>query len=261
MNNQYIENYYNTYNEDERLTSRHGNIEFLTTMKYIHDYTQIGDKILDVGAGTGRYSIPLSREGYDVTALELVAHNLEVLKSKLTPSDSLSTLQGNALDLSRFNDETFDAVLVFGPMYHLYSKDDKLNVLNEAKRVTKKNGHLFIAYCLNEATLIQWAFNGNGQNMLDCLQNHMLTPDYQCISKPIDLFEMVRIEDIDSLNTKSNLTRLKLIGTDLFSCYIREQMNDWSEEAYKAYIAYHLSICERKDLIGISNHVLDLLVK
>lgn len=97
--------------------------------------------------------------------------------------------------------------------------------------------------------------------MLDCLQNHMLTPDYKCISKPIDLFEMVRIEDIDSLNIQTNLTRLKLIGTDLFSCYIREKMNDWSEEAYKAYIAYHLAVCERKDLIGISNHVLDLLVK
>ena len=79
--------YYNKFNEEKRLNSRHGRVEFITSMKYIHkylDYVAKGRKkeeikILDVGAGTGRYSVPLSEEGYDVTAVELVKYNLGIL--------------------------------------------------------------------------------------------------------------------------------------------------------------------------------------
>ena len=80
-----IEAYYNKFNEEKRLDSRHGRVEFNTSMKYIHDYINecryrgIADSnihILDIGAGTGRYSVPLADEGYDVTAVELVKHNL-----------------------------------------------------------------------------------------------------------------------------------------------------------------------------------------
>lgn len=79
-----LEKYYNKFCEDKRLTRKYGQVEYLTSMKYIHEY--IGDnanaKILDVGAGTGRYSVQLANEGYDVTAIELVKHNLGVLRSK-----------------------------------------------------------------------------------------------------------------------------------------------------------------------------------
>ena len=94
-----LEKYYNKFNEDHRLTTRHGIVEFTTSMKYIHDYIPEGEslKILDVGAGTGRYSIPLSREGHNVTAVELVQHNLEVLESK---HEHVNCWPGNAMDLS-----------------------------------------------------------------------------------------------------------------------------------------------------------------
>lgn len=260
MENKYIEEYYNAYEEDSRLISKHGNIEYVTTMKYIHDYVSRGGKILEVGAGTGRYSISLAREGYCVNAIELVEHNIEVFQSKLTEGDSITIEQGNALDLSRFQDETFDAVLIFGPMYHLYKDEDKIAVLNEAKRVVKKSGHIFVAYCMNEATIIQWAFAGDGTNLLNCLKDNMLTSDFKCISKPVDLFEMVRIEDINRFNEKCNLKRLKIVGTDLFSYYIKE-IDSWSDEVYNQYLNYHMTICEREDLLGVSNHSLDILVK
>lgn len=261
MENNFLEQYYNLYDEDGRLSSKHGKVEFITTMKYIHDYVKPGAKVLEVGAGTGRYSIALSREGYQVQAMELIEHNIEVFKSKLTDNEHIDIKQGNALDLSVYDNNYFDAILILGPMYHLYNEEDKVQVLNEAKRILKKDGYIFVAYCMNEPTIIQWAFADDGNNMLESLSNNMLTDDFACISKPADLFELVRVEDIERLSEKCELTRIKFIGTDMFSNYIKERIEEWSDEVYEIYLKYHFSICERSDVIGLSNHTLDILVK
>ena len=103
-----LEEYYNTRDEEKRLLSQHGQVEYLTTMKYIHECIShlAVPCILEVGAGTGRYSIALAKEGYSVTAVELVPHNLDVLKSKLDGSEPITAIQGNALDLSVFRDQS-----------------------------------------------------------------------------------------------------------------------------------------------------------
>ena len=82
MNEENLIKYYNKFNEDKRLNTRHGQVEFITSMKYIKEYLKEfnNPKILDVGAGTGKYSINLANDGYDVTALELVKHNLKVIE-------------------------------------------------------------------------------------------------------------------------------------------------------------------------------------
>lgn len=76
-----VKGFYGEIEEEKRLTkSRHGQLEFATTMAYIHRYAKPGDRVIEIGAGTGRYSIFLAKEGMDVTAVELVEKNLSVLK-------------------------------------------------------------------------------------------------------------------------------------------------------------------------------------
>ena len=137
-----IEKYYNKFNEDKRLNSRHGQVEFFTTTKYICDFLKNGDKVLDVGAGTGKYSIFLCDKGFDVTAVELVKKNLSTLKQK---APYIKSYLGNALNLKKFDDNSFDVCLLLGPLYHLFDKEDKIKALKEAKRVTKPNGYIFVA--------------------------------------------------------------------------------------------------------------------
>lgn len=251
-----LELYYNKFNEDKRLTRRHGYVEFVTSMKYIHKYLEEfnNPKILDIGAGTGRYSVALAEEGYDVTAVELVKYNLGILKKK---NSSVKAYQGNATKLSRFEDESFDLTLLFGPMYHLYSHEDKLKALNEAKRVTKKGGIILVAYVMNEYSVITYGFKQN--NIKECMENNKLTKDFHTVSSKEDLYDYVRIEDINRLNEEAGLEREIIISADGPADYLRQTLNAMDDEAYRLFIEYHLATCERYELIGAAAHTVDIL--
>ena len=135
---------YDIFNEDARLNhSKAARVEFLTTVHYIKKYLKDGDKILDIGAGAGEYSLYFARKGYEVSALELADANIAAFKKKLTPEDKIDLVQGNALDLSRYADKSFDIVLLFGPLYHLKNDVDKQKCISEAKRVCKDGGKIF----------------------------------------------------------------------------------------------------------------------
>ncbi len=72
--NQYLIDFYNNFDENNRLVLKHGTVEFLTTMRYIEKYIRPGARVLEIGAGTGRYSHALARQGYAIDAVELVEH-------------------------------------------------------------------------------------------------------------------------------------------------------------------------------------------
>ena len=257
----YLEEYYNNYDEEGRLLSRHGQVEYLTTMKYIKECLEgVSDPhILEVGAGTGRYSVTLAKQGLKVTAVELVEHNLEILKSKLDGTESINAIQGNALDLSAFEDNFFDLTMVLGPMYHLYKKEEKLTALSEAIRVTKPGGYILVAYCMNEPTVIQYVFGLN--RLSEVMDFNMITSDWHCISEPKDLFELVRTEDIAELDANVPAKRIKLVATDGATNYKREMIDAMDDETFDKWLDYHFTICERGDLIGASHHTLDILQK
>lgn len=104
-------------------------------------------RILDVGGGPGRYAIGLAQQGYDVTLFDLSAGNLALARQKAAEAGvSLTFEQGTALDLARFAPESFDAVLLMGPLYHLLTEDERLRALTEARRVLKPGGPLFAAF-------------------------------------------------------------------------------------------------------------------
>ena len=260
-----LEEYYNKFNEEKRLNSRHGQVEFRVSMKYIMEYLQECEKtgrakedikLLDIGAGTGRYSVAIANEGYDVTAVELVKHNLGLLKAK---NSSVKAMQGNALRLKKLEDEQFDVTLLFGPMYHLFSEEDRLKALLEAKRVTKKGGVILVAYVMNEYGVLTYAFKE--KHVMECVEQKRFTEDFHTDSEPKDLYDYVRIEDIDALNEKAGLERIKILSPDGPANYMRPFLNQLSDEEFEVFVQYQLATCERQDLVGAGAHTVDILRK
>ena len=257
----FLEDYYTTHDEDGRLLARHGQVEYRTTMKYIGECLLgiSAPRVLEIGAGTGRYSVALAKAGCSVTAVELVAHNLEILKSKLDGSEPLVVMQGNALDLSALPDAAFDLTLLLGPMYHLYTKADQVQALSEAVRVTKPQGHILVAYCMNEPTVIQYVFAKD--NLQEVLNANLLTPDWHCKSEPEQVFALARVEEIAALDAELPVERQKLVATDGATNYLRELIDGMDDETFGKWMEYHFATCERQDLIGASHHTLDILLK
>lgn len=261
-----LEQYYNKFNEDGRLTRRHGIVEFNTSMYFIHEFLEEYSKkyklenkdikILDLGAATGAYSVPLSEEGYQVTAVEKVVHNLNQLKKK---TDKVTAILGDAVDLSYLKDDEFDLIICFGPMYHLISKEDKLSALSECKRVLKQNGHIFNAYCMNEYAVMTFGFKE--KHLLEAKAQGKVSDDYLFLSTNDELYSYLRMEQIDELNSLSGLTRSFIFSPDGPANYMRYELKNMSDELFEEFLNYQIKNCKRPDLLGAGFHTVDVLRK
>lgn len=255
-----LKQFYQECDEDGRLTSKHGKIEYITTMKYIERYLRPGMRVLEIGAATGRYSHALARMGYSVDAVELIEHNIEIFKRNTIPGELVTITQGNAMDLSAFESDAYDITLLLGPMYHLYTRADKLKALSEAIRVTKEGGIVFVAYCGNDAAILQFCFlrgmlkDGHYKKLVDPVT-------FKADSDPAELFELHRKEDVDELRAGFPVTQLHYVAADGFAHYMRQTLAEMDDELYQQYINYHLATCERQDMVGYSNHTLDIFRK
>lgn len=250
------------WSEDDRLASRHGSVEYLTTMRYIEKYLSPGARIIEIGAGTGRYSHALARDGYAVDAVELVPHNMEMFRSKITPDEVISVTQGDARDLSSFADAAYDLALLLGPLYHMFTIEDKRKTISEALRVTKPGGVVFVAYCMSDASIMEGGFKRKRFSIVEMMDKGFIDKEtFETRSAPDLIFEIVRKEQIDAVMAAFRVKRLHFVATDLYTLHMCEAISLMDEETFALYLRYHFSICERPDMLGLTHHSLDIFRK
>lgn len=255
----YLVDYYNTHDEDSRLLSKHGKVEFLTTVKYIEKYLKDGMKIMEIGAATGRYSHYFAQKGFRVDAVELIEHNIEIFKAKTLSNEKVSIRQGNAINLAEYPDNSYDVTLLLGPMYHLYTADEQKKALSEAIRITKPDGYIFVAYCMLEPSIIG-QFKRNQMNKL--IEMGLFNPKtLEAYFTPEGIFKLNNVDEIINLSEGFAVERINLIATDGYTCHMKGVVDQMDDETYELYLRYHFSTCERQDLIGMSHHTLDILRK
>lgn len=249
-----IEKHYNKHPEDLRLLRRHGIVEFEVTMHHLRRFLQPGQFLLDIGAGTGRYTSALMAEGYKVKAVELVRRNIEVFLKREPEAD---VVQGDARNMAFLPDGIADVTLLLGPLYHLISDEEKLKALCEAKRVTKPGGVIFVAYLMNEYSILSYCFDED--RIGELLAKGQVDKDFHIQAKDDELYDYVRIDDINRLNEKAGLERVTIFSPDGASDYIRTRLNRMNEETFAHFIKYQKCISERPDLIGAGSHVVDVV--
>ncbi|AEM80000.1 MULTISPECIES: class I SAM-dependent methyltransferase [Thermoanaerobacter] len=241
---------YEIFDEDFRLSSKASRIEFLTTVRQIEKYLKPGMKILDLGAGTGEYSLYFAEKGYQVTAVDLVEKHVKRIKEKKKPYMKLDIFQGNALDLSRFENNSYDIVLCLGPLYHLEDIGNRLKCIEEVKRVCKDDGMMLFAFINNDMVIVTETM---------CYQ-----PDYlrkgnydRKTFKVRDFpFVFITVQQARELLKNSGLTIVAEIATDGLSELLADKINNMDDESYQLWLNFHFYYSEKPEFFGASNHLL-----
>ena len=253
---EFVKNFYDNYEEDNRLKFQHNFLEYQTTLNYITKYAKKGCKILEIGAGTGAYSVALAKNGYNVTSVELVESNLKVLKQNAKGIENIQCFQGDAINLSQFKDNSFDVVLSLGPMYHLFAKKDINKAISEAIRVCKKGGIIMLAY-ISSASVV-W---NSGVVKGHFKQLEPLIKSNGSLKRvPNEVFSTYFVDEFKALF--DNRTKfIKNVATDSISGMVRESINKFSKDELNILLKWHLKTCENKDMLGLSCHLLYICQK
>ena len=145
-----VKKYYDSAAEMEwqRLNKAYTSVEYKSTLYLIDKYFPKTGKVMDIGAGPGRYALALLERGYQVSLLDLSQNELKIAKEKITQAgyEADGYYCKSALELESFEDESFDALLIMGPMYHLHKEVDRQKVLQEARRILKTGGVAIVTY-------------------------------------------------------------------------------------------------------------------
>lgn len=241
---------YEIFDESTRLNwSKAARVEFVTTTHYIEKYLKLGDKILDLGAGPGEYSIYFAEKGFDVTAVELSKRNIEEFEKKIKPNMKIDLNHGNAMDLSLYEDNSFDIVLLFGPLYHLEKEEDRQACIKEAMRVCKKDGMIFFAFISNDMVIL---------TEFDYRPSYFKENTYDHDTFKVHDFPFVffTVDQCRKMLEDAGIKIVSTIASDGVSELMQDKINALDDESYNQYLKYHFYCCEKPEMLGRSNHLL-----
>lgn len=244
------EELYKLFDEESRLKSRTGQVEKITTQREIDKLINSNSKVLDIGAGTGVYTIHLASKVKEVTAFEPSSANFKTLELKAKEFSNIKAYNKSSFDLKDLEENYFDLVLIFGPMYHLSNEKDRKDVLNQAKRVCKDGGHILISYINHDMVLISESINYN--------TNIFSSPAYisekqRLIDRPFVFF---KVNEARKMIEDEDIEIKEIIASDGFAEVLSNKLEEMTEESFKNYLDWHLNHCKDPETLGATNHLL-----
>ncbi len=224
-------------------------LEFDTSLFFLEKYLPKKGIVLDAGGGPGRYTIELAKRGYEIVLLDLASANLEFAKKKIKREkvdDKVKDIvQGSITDLSKFPDNSFNAVLCLGgPLSHVSPKKEREKAISELIRVAKKNAPIFISVMSRYGVLFGtpggWPEEAeNKKNLIDLVEkgedyNFRRGEGYCHFFTSKEMEEMLLKNDIKII-TKVGLKGLNIDKklTNRFAKKLPKAWKNWSEISLK----------------------------
>lgn len=240
-----VVNYYSTvYCEDNRLSNcdnRH--IVEREVKKHVLDtYVKAGAKVLDIGAGTGLYSLYLAGKGCNVTACDIVPSHVELIKERAKAENLLIECSIEDANDLPYDDKSFDVVLLAGPVYH-QKKENQLELLKEARRVCKVGGYVIVDYL---------------PSVHGYIQHVLLTPKTLCSGNlgvvEDEIFTYNDFNEMKDMFNKLNISYVQAYGTDSITRFIKKDINKLDSAQLNKWISFIWSICTRETIVDLSEH-------
>ena len=259
-----VVNYYEMIDEDSRFSRNSRKIEFLTTKHILNKIMRQHAKILEVGAGTGAYSFHYAERQHEVVAVDITPKHIEMIKEKCKKQGlNMEAYVENATDLSRFDSDTFDFVLCFGPMYHLTDKDDRNRCIRECLRVLQSGGYLAVAY-INKYSIIPMLATRDKKFIRNSVIDKVIN-DGVIFEGDEDCFwtdaYFTSPDEIEALFEQYDVTTVEHVGTDGISHTIHEYVDKLDESEFQSWMSYHFQTCRERSILGISSHGLYICKK
>jgi ubiquinone/menaquinone biosynthesis C-methylase UbiE len=229
--------------------------KYITT-HMINKYLKPGDSILDIGGGPGHYSVYYAKQGYSVTLFDLSDGNIKFAKEKAKQNSvEIKTIQGNALDLSKLKDNSFDVVFLMGPLYHLMNEENRIKAIKEAKRVLKEGGFLFCSFIL--------MFNIVISGLRDIKEKDLMKKEPKwfdfaakgesaCVEdKDFTFVYMTTINDVKKLfSSIPGLKKATIFGQESILAPYRNIIQKCPEEQRIKIYDYALNFCEKEEYLS-----------
>jgi len=260
--------YNNSQMEVDRLGQHVFQLEKIRTQEIILRYLKPSMIIADIGGATGAYSFWLHDMGHKVHLLDAAEFHIETAtKISITDNKPLASISlGDARQLP-FDDEQFDIVLLFGPLYHLQDKHDRIKSLAEAKRVLKKGGVLLAATISRHASL----FDGFWQGFIDdpafenILQQDLEDGNhFNPVNNPMYFTDahFHTQKEIEEEFMKAGFSDFNKIAIEGFGWLVPDFMKRWNDEDSRNKMLKYIKQTETdRIMIGMSAHVMTIGTK
>ncbi len=265
-----VREYYARFGEREWLrlcNAEDGAIEFAITCHTLETLLPGSGRVLDLGGGPGRYTIWLAERGYRVVLADLSPALLEIAKEKIAQSGVASNVESvtvaDARDLSRWPDDSFDAVLSLGPFYHLPEPSDRKSAAAEMVRVLKSQAPAFVALMPRYALLRRTIAIADERR-------HLRQPEWLArlmrdgrfdndVAGRFDYAFGVRPEDVIPFFAEFGLVSQRLLAAESVSVGLQGSIADLAgtdPAAYAAALAVMIEAASDPAIHGLSNHLL-----
>jgi ubiquinone/menaquinone biosynthesis C-methylase UbiE len=259
-----IKKFYSHAMEADRLETEGFKLEGIRTKEIIKRYAAGTNlEILDIGGGAGYYSFWLQENGHQVTLVDLSPANIELVRKKSQTSGiALKAVEvGDAVDLS-FSDQQFDMVLLFGPMYHLIDRKERIEALSEARRVLKRKGKLLIALISRYASLID-GFQRDlikDDRFFNLLMHDLKTGIHLNETDNLEYFTEAYFHTTNEIKAEiaeSGLVLEQLIPVESFGWMVKDFLAKEKDQVYMRKLLETIRTVETmEDLLPISPHLI-----